>query len=72
MTDRATDSEVAGTARVSPGALLVFLALPVSGLLLLLLVFGPGILLVVGVLSGCVAIPVLGTHLFGPRRKNPT
>jgi hypothetical protein len=52
---------------VSPGTLLVFLALPGSGLLLLVMVLGPGILLAIGSLGLLVAIPVLGSRLFGPR-----
>jgi len=68
VTDPSGEEERSATPGVSPGALLVVLALPASGLLLLVLVLGPGILFALGSLALLVAIPVVSSRLFGRRR----
>ena len=68
MTDPRGEEDRAATPGVSPGSLLLVLALPASGIGLLVLVFGPGILFALGALAILVAIPVLSSRLFGSRR----
>ncbi len=68
MTDPSTEEDRAATPGVSPGSLLLVLALPASGIALLVLVLGPGILFALGALAFLVAIPVLSSRIFGSRR----
>jgi hypothetical protein len=68
-----TEREDGSTPRVTPASLLVFLALPAGAGAVLLLVFGPGILLTFFLLSLLVAVPIVATRIFAgpPRKESP-